>query len=105
ERGLDMAATFAERLRQLRERAGLTQEQLAQASGVNIWTIRGYEQGRREPSWRGLLDLGGGRGGKAGACADCAAAEAAAEPTLAKPGRQGKGSLAGKPTKGKRKGG
>jgi hypothetical protein len=57
--GLDMAATFAERLRQLRERAGLTQEQLVQASGVNIWTIRGYEQGRREPNVKRWGTVGG----------------------------------------------
>jgi transcriptional regulator with XRE-family HTH domain len=44
-------------LRTLRHQAGLTQEQLADKSGVSLWTLRGYEIGRREPSWRSLLDL------------------------------------------------
>jgi DNA-binding XRE family transcriptional regulator len=54
--------TFAERLRQLRRRADLTQEQLAQGSGINVWTIRGYEQGRREPNWKGAIALAGALG-------------------------------------------
>jgi transcriptional regulator with XRE-family HTH domain len=49
--------TFAEKLRQLRDAAGLTQEQMAKRSGINLWTIRGYEQGRREPNWKGVLSL------------------------------------------------
>jgi transcriptional regulator with XRE-family HTH domain len=49
--------TFAEKLRQLRYAAELTQEQLAERSGINLWTIRGYEQGRREPNWKGVLCL------------------------------------------------
>jgi transcriptional regulator with XRE-family HTH domain len=49
--------TFAEKLRQLRDAAGLTQGQLAERSGINLWTIRGYEQGRREPNWKGVLSL------------------------------------------------
>jgi len=51
------AMSFAEMLRKLRHQAGLTQEQLADKSGVSLWTLRGYEIGRREPSWRSLLDL------------------------------------------------
>ena len=43
--------TFAEKLRELRERAGLTQSQLAQSSGVPLGSIRNYEQGQREPYW------------------------------------------------------
>jgi transcriptional regulator with XRE-family HTH domain len=49
--------TFAEKLRQLRDAAGLTQEQMAERSSINLWTIRGYEQGRREPNWKGVLSL------------------------------------------------
>lgn len=49
--------SFAEMLRTLRHQADLTQEQLADKSGVSLWTLRGYEIGRREPSWRSLLDL------------------------------------------------
>jgi transcriptional regulator with XRE-family HTH domain len=42
---------FGERLRELRESAGLTQQQLADAAGVPIGSIRNYEQGQREPYW------------------------------------------------------
>jgi transcriptional regulator with XRE-family HTH domain len=49
--------TFAEKLCQLRDAAGLTQEKMAERSGINLWTIRGYEQGRREPNWKGVLSL------------------------------------------------
>jgi ribosome-binding protein aMBF1 (putative translation factor) len=43
--------TFGERLRELRQSAGLTQEQLAERSGLSIWNIRNYEQSHREPYW------------------------------------------------------
>jgi transcriptional regulator with XRE-family HTH domain len=49
--------TFADKLRQLRDAAGLTQEQMAERSGITLWTIRGYEQGRRDPNWKGMLSL------------------------------------------------
>jgi transcriptional regulator with XRE-family HTH domain len=48
---------FGEQLRTLRERAGLSQSALAQASGIPLWTLRGYEQGRREPLWVVLFKL------------------------------------------------
>jgi DNA-binding XRE family transcriptional regulator len=63
--------TFAERLQHLRERAGLTQQQLAEASGVNVWTIRGYEQGRREPNWKGAIQLAKALKVKVEVFADC----------------------------------
>ena len=62
---------FCERLQQLREKAGLTQEQLAERSGVNLWTLRGYEQGRREPSWKAALSLAAALGVAAEMFADC----------------------------------
>ena len=40
---------FAEKLRELRTKAGLTQERLAASSGLGLGTIRDYEQGKREP--------------------------------------------------------
>jgi transcriptional regulator with XRE-family HTH domain len=42
-------ATFGERLKAARERAGLSQAGLAEASGVPVGNIRDYEQARREP--------------------------------------------------------
>jgi transcriptional regulator with XRE-family HTH domain len=49
--------TFGEKLQELRKRARMSQSQLAAASGVPVWTIRGYEQGRREPLWLAFLKL------------------------------------------------
>jgi DNA-binding XRE family transcriptional regulator len=67
--------TFGEKLRQLRERADLTQEQLAAASGVNLWTVRGYEQGRREPNWKGAIVLARALGVTVEAFAECTSRE------------------------------
>lgn len=50
-------ATFAERLRELREAANLTQEGLARSCDVSIGSIRDYEQGRREPNMRALFKV------------------------------------------------
>jgi transcriptional regulator with XRE-family HTH domain len=63
--------TLAEKLRRLREGAGLTQEQLADRSGINLWTIRGYEQGRREPNWKGIICLASGLGVAVETFAEC----------------------------------
>ena len=42
--------TFGAKLKELRTAAGITQEDLADKSGVPLGTIRYYEQGRRELS-------------------------------------------------------
>jgi transcriptional regulator with XRE-family HTH domain len=41
--------TFADKLKELRSSAGLTQAQLAEKSGRGLGAIRDYEQGKREP--------------------------------------------------------
>ena len=41
--------TFADKLKELRQTAGMTQVRLSEASGVPLPTIRDYEQGKREP--------------------------------------------------------
>jgi transcriptional regulator with XRE-family HTH domain len=48
---------FASRLKQLRQQAGLTQEQLAYRAGVSGSTIRHFEQGLREPTYSTLRKL------------------------------------------------
>jgi transcriptional regulator with XRE-family HTH domain len=63
--------TFAERLQELRERAGLSQAQLANVTGIPVWTVRGYEQGRREPLWDVLFKLSRGLGVSCEAFAIC----------------------------------
>jgi transcriptional regulator with XRE-family HTH domain len=84
--------TFAERLRQLREQGGMTQEQLADRSEINLWTIRGYEQGRREPNWKGAIALAAALGVAVEAFADCVESTPTNRPASAL-GRPRKASL------------
>lgn len=44
-----MAVDYAQRLRSLRERAGLTQAELASRAGLTTSVLSAYENGRREP--------------------------------------------------------
>ncbi|HKI30722.1 MAG TPA: helix-turn-helix domain-containing protein, partial [Gemmataceae bacterium] len=74
-------ATFAERLRELREKAGLTQQQLADASGLPVGSLRNYEQGQREPYWQVVFRLAAALGVRCEAFADCAGAELPAKGT------------------------
>jgi transcriptional regulator with XRE-family HTH domain len=43
--------SFAERLKELRQRSGLTQQKLAAAAGVQREAIARLESGTREPTW------------------------------------------------------
>ena len=45
---------FPTRLRTLRERAGLSQGQLAREAGLSEWTVMRLEQGRNQPRWMTL---------------------------------------------------
>jgi transcriptional regulator with XRE-family HTH domain len=53
---------FAERLRQLRKQAGLSQVVLAKKAGVSVSAVRQFETGHREPNYRTLLKLAHGLG-------------------------------------------
>lgn len=48
---------FAGRLRELRLKAGLTQEQLAERAGVKRDAVARWERGVREPSWSNVLAI------------------------------------------------
>lgn len=48
---------FGKHLRFLREREGLTQEQLAELSGLSDRQIRNYESGRQSPQFDNLEKL------------------------------------------------
>lgn len=48
---------FKERLREMREGAGLTQEQLAERAGLSVHTLRTYEYGQRLPGYGVVLHL------------------------------------------------
>jgi transcriptional regulator with XRE-family HTH domain len=49
--------TFGERLKELRERAGLTQSAAAEAAGVGLPTLKDYEGNRRVPSLENAQSL------------------------------------------------
>ena len=51
------AEWFAGRLRELREAAGWTQDQLAERVGVKREAVARWEAGRREPGWSNVLAL------------------------------------------------
>jgi DNA-binding XRE family transcriptional regulator len=54
-------SVFGPVLKALREKAGLTQEQLAEKAGVPVATIRDLEQGRRtDPAWSTICKLATG---------------------------------------------
>lgn len=50
-------ATFAERLKTLREQRGETQQDLADLLGVTKYTISGYERGIRRPAGETALEV------------------------------------------------
>ena len=49
--------TAAELIRDAREKAGLTQGEFAERAGVTQSVVSAYERGRREPSYRTLVDF------------------------------------------------
>jgi transcriptional regulator with XRE-family HTH domain len=58
----DRSRRFATRLKDLRAAAGLSQPELAEAAGMPVGTVRGFEIGRREPTFNTLLLLARGLG-------------------------------------------
>lgn len=48
---------FPEKLKELREKAGLTQKELAEQVGLSSTTITGYEKGNREPDLFKLIKI------------------------------------------------
>ncbi|QEL17424.1 helix-turn-helix domain-containing protein [Limnoglobus roseus] len=56
--------TFAEKLTELRAASGLTQQELADKTGVPLATIRRFEAGKnkRSPSWGLVVRLAAGVG-------------------------------------------
>jgi transcriptional regulator with XRE-family HTH domain len=67
--------TFAKRLRELRDKSGLTQEALARTSGLSLGNIRNYEQGVRQPRWQGIFKLAAALGVDCRVFAECVGAE------------------------------
>ena len=53
---------LAEQLRYFRNRSGLTQEELAERTGIHANTLRKYESGRRKPKIEQLKRIADGLG-------------------------------------------
>jgi transcriptional regulator with XRE-family HTH domain len=49
--------TFADKLRELRQSAAMSQPDFAEMSGLSLSIIRSYEQGNRVPNWRSLVKI------------------------------------------------
>jgi transcriptional regulator with XRE-family HTH domain len=62
---------LAEKLKELRNRAGLSQSELARASGLSLAAIQDYEQDRREPRFPSLVKLAAALGTDCRAFAEC----------------------------------
>jgi transcriptional regulator with XRE-family HTH domain len=50
-------ARFSDRLRSLREQAGISQYRLAQLSGITKQSLSSLEQGKTQPSWETVQRL------------------------------------------------
>jgi transcriptional regulator with XRE-family HTH domain len=66
-------ATFNERLKELREKAGLTQEGLARAADISLSAVSKLEQNPTDPSWSTVQSLAKALG------VDCKAFEAGSD--------------------------
>jgi transcriptional regulator with XRE-family HTH domain len=93
--------TFAEKIKQLREAAGLTQAQLALGAGLSLGIVRDYEQGKKEPTLRSAFKLAEALGVSCEAFKVCV--DGKPEPKPVPKGKKGKAAgQAGKKRKGKR---
>jgi transcriptional regulator with XRE-family HTH domain len=63
--------TFAEKLRELRDKAGLSEAKLAKASGLAFGSVHSYSLGRRSPSFTAVVKIARALGVTCEAFADC----------------------------------
>jgi transcriptional regulator with XRE-family HTH domain len=82
----DAKGFFAQRLKSLRESAGLSQPALAERAGIGVSTLRHFEYGRREPTYATLVKLANGLGVSLSAFDPPAAAPVAKKPMARKKG-------------------
>jgi len=82
---------FQDVLRNLRQSTGLTQEQLADKSGVAVSSLRCHEQGQRMPSWVSVVKLAKALDVSCDAFADCD--EVRTAPAPPKRSRKAKGKV------------
>ncbi len=73
-----MSKQFGDRLKELRDAAGMSQTELAKKSGLNQSTISQWEKGSMEPAWSAVMGLSAALG------VSCEAFRLPAEPLPAK---------------------
>jgi transcriptional regulator with XRE-family HTH domain len=96
------AEWFAGRLKELRQQAGLTQQQLAEKAGMTKDGVSHLEQGRRSPSWETVLALASAFGVSVEAFAVPPAAGADAHRPRGRPRKDAEDRPASKGKKGKK---
>ncbi len=62
---------FADRLRQLRDEAGLSEAKLAKASGLTFGTLHAYGLGKRAPSFAAVVKIAAALNGVGGLKVTC----------------------------------
>jgi DNA-binding XRE family transcriptional regulator len=79
---------FKDLLRELRIKAALTQEQLAERAGVPLPSLRGHEQGQRLPSWKSVVKLARALNVSTDIFSDCEEVELPEPPPRKKPSKK-----------------
>jgi transcriptional regulator with XRE-family HTH domain len=64
-------ASFAETLKSLRESRGMTQQQLATVTSMNVFGVAKLEQGLTSPTWKTVMKLAKALGVDCTAFANC----------------------------------
>jgi transcriptional regulator with XRE-family HTH domain len=72
--------TFAKCLRDYRDKAGLSEAKLAEASGVKLGALHEYGLGRRKPSFAAVVKIARALGLTCEAFADCSDLDEPAKP-------------------------
>jgi transcriptional regulator with XRE-family HTH domain len=94
-----MAETFADRLKSLRERTGVSQYRLAQLAGLAKQTVSRLELGQIRPSWETVQALARGLGVEVGAFVTDQGAPAEQPPPAKPRGRPRKAGTEAPPAK------
>jgi transcriptional regulator with XRE-family HTH domain len=80
--------TFAEKLKELRKKAGLSQSGLSQKSGLSLGVIHDYEQAKKIPNLRSAFKLAEALGVSCEAFKDCIDAAPPEAPPATKKGKK-----------------
>jgi putative transcriptional regulator len=94
---------FADKLRELRTAAGLSEAKLAEAAGVSFGAVHNYGLGIRQPTFAAVVKLARALGVTCETFADCEDIAGDAEPPGQAGAPKGRAAAGGKPKKGRKK--